>query len=85
MLFSIYIISINLIGYLVIYEDKKRAKKHQWRIPEATLLGISLLGGSIGTYAGMNKFRHKTKHPKFTLGVPIIIILQLFLLCKILF
>lgn len=64
------------------YEDKRRAKRKKWRIPEATLLGISAMGGSIGAYIGMYSFRHKTKHLKFTLGIPIIFVIQLFLIMK---
>lgn len=60
--------------------DKRRAKKNLWRIPEATLIGAAALGGSIGTLIGMYAVRHKTKHPKFTLGVPLILAIQLVVL-----
>lgn len=60
--------------------DKRRAKKNLWRIPEATLIGAAALGGSIGTLIGMYAVRHKTKHPKFTLGVPLILAVQLVVL-----
>lgn len=60
--------------------DKRRAKKNLWRIPEATLMGAAALGGSIGTLIGMYAVRHKTKHPKFTLGVPLILAVQLVVL-----
>ena len=59
--------------------DKYKAKKKLWRIPEATLLTIAVLGGSIGSLIGMYTFRHKTKHLKFTLGIPAILIGQLLL------
>ena len=57
--------------------DKYKAKKNLWRIPEKTLLGVALMGGSIGSFAGMQLFRHKTKHPQFYIGIPVIIALQL--------
>ena len=52
--------------------DKRKAVKGQWRIPEATLIGLALAGGPVGAYAGMKVFHHKTKHAKFTIGVPVI-------------
>lgn len=61
--------------------DKQKAKRHQWRISENTLIFISILGGSIGSIIGMQLFRHKTKHAKFKLGLPIILIVQIILLC----
>lgn len=64
--------------------DKRRAKKNLWRIPEATLIGAAALGGSIGTLIGMYAVRHKTKHPKLTLGVPLILAVQLVVLTWIL-
>ena len=57
--------------------DKVKAKKKRWRIPEATLMLTALLGGSPGALAGMYTFRHKTKHLKFTMGIPIILALQI--------
>lgn len=56
--------------------DKRRAKRNAWRIPEVRLMLTAALGGSIGVLAGMYLFRHKTKHPKFTLGVPLILAVQ---------
>lgn len=61
--------------------DKQKAKRHKWRISENTLILISILGGSIGSIIGMQLFRHKTKHIKFKLGLPIILIMQIILLC----
>ena len=57
--------------------DKHKARKNRWRIPEATLMGVAVLGGSIGSLIGMYTVRHKTKHPKFTVGIPLILIVQL--------
>jgi len=59
--------------------DKYRAQKNQWRIRESTLIGIAVIGGSIGIFLGMRLFRHKTKHAKFYIGVPLILALQLLL------
>ena len=56
--------------------DKYKAKKNLWRIPEATLLGCALLGGSLGCLLGMHIARHKTKHLKFSLGLPLIFLAQ---------
>ena len=64
--------------------DKEKAKRHKWRIPENTLIFISLIGGSIGSLIGMYLFRHKTKHFKFKIGIPFILFLQLILIYNIL-
>lgn len=73
----IYFIAINLIGFLAMYIDKKKAKKGNWRIPEKTLFIITALGGGIGTIAGMYTFRHKTKKIAFVIGFPVITILEI--------
>ena len=72
-----YLILINALAFAFMLIDKQKAKKHKWRIPEATLMSIAALGGSIGALAGMYTFRHKTKHPKFTIGIPAILIAHL--------
>ncbi len=71
-----YLILINAVGLLIMLADKQKARRGAWRIPEATLIGIALLGGSVGSIAGMYLFRHKTKHPKFYIGLPLILITQ---------
>ena len=71
-----YLIIINALGLLLMLADKLRAKKKLWRIPERILLLVALIGGSLGTTLGMYTFRHKTLHPKFTLGVPLILAIQ---------
>jgi uncharacterized membrane protein YsdA (DUF1294 family) len=68
---------MNLIGLTVMGIDKSKAKRHVWRIPEKILFLVSLLGGSIGTWAGMYIFRHKTKHWYFVVGMPAILLLQI--------
>lgn len=72
-----YLIILNLLGFFIMLIDKQRAIHKEWRIPEKTLLGISILGGSIGMLLGMYSFRHKTKHKKFTIGVPFILLMQI--------
>ena len=75
-----YLVTINAVGFLIMLADKEKAKKHLWRIPEATLLTVAALGDSIGSLAGMKVFHHKTKKPKFYIGIPAILVLQI-LLC----
>ena len=72
----IYLVLINAAGFLLMYIDKRKAKKRRYRIPETVLLSIAVIGGSIGVMAGMEIFRHKTKYPRFFIGVPIILLLQ---------
>lgn len=78
-LLILYLLIMNAAGVISMLADKRKAKKKLWRIPEATLLTIAALGGSIGSLIGMYTFRHKTKHLKFTLGIPAILIGQLLL------
>ena len=75
MLWAVWL-AINLITFILYGVDKRRARKGAWRIPEKTLLGVAAAGGSIGALAGMYTFRHKTKHIKFTLGIPVILMVQ---------
>lgn len=71
-----YLVIINALGFVLMRVDKQRAKRKLWRIPEATLMAVAVFGGSMGSLLGMYIFRHKTKHPKFTVGIPLILILQ---------
>ena len=73
----IYLLFINIIGFLAMGIDKFKAQKGWWRIPEATLMTLCLLGGRVGTIAGMYTFRHKTKKMKFTIGMPTILIVEI--------
>ena len=75
--FLLYLLLINAAAFLLMLVDKLKAKKNRWRIPERTLFGSALLGGSIGAILGMYIFRHKTKHLSFTLGMPAILIAQI--------
>ncbi len=73
----IYLLLINALGFLLMLADKYKAKKNLWRIPEASLLGVGIIGGSVGCLAGMYLVRHKTRHLKFTLGIPVILAFQI--------
>ena len=73
-----YLLIINAAGFLLMLVDKWKAKKNRWRVRESTLLLIAALGGSVGSLAGMYLFRHKTRHLKFTLGIPLILAAQCF-------
>lgn len=73
----IYLVIINLIAFLAMYIDKKRAKWGKWRIKESTLFTLVLLGGGIGGIAGMHTFRHKTKKMRFVIGLPAILIVEI--------
>lgn len=81
-LFLYYFLIINLYGIFVMYSDKKKSKKGRWRTPENTLFIIALAFGALGIFMGMRLFRHKTKHKKFTLGIPMILIIQSFIVFK---
>ncbi len=74
-----YLLLVNLFTFFLFAEDKKRAKKDMWRIPERTLVLFALFGGSIGALAGMYVFRHKTKKWKFRIGIPLILGMQMIL------
>ena len=71
---------MNLISFILYGVDKRRAKKDQWRIPERDLLGATWLLGGVGAYAGMQLFRHKTKHTVFVISAPVAAVLQLVLM-----
>jgi uncharacterized membrane protein YsdA (DUF1294 family) len=73
---AIYLIIINAVAFLLMLSDKLKAQRRQYRIPEATLMGAAAIGGSLGAMMGMHLFHHKTKHPKFTVGIPMILTVQ---------
>ncbi|MDU4890724.1 MAG: DUF1294 domain-containing protein [Clostridium sp.] len=78
--FIIYLLFINTVAFFAMLIDKRRAINKQWRISEKALIGMSVAGGSIGMLCGMQIFRHKTKHKKFTIGIPLILVVQILLL-----
>ena len=75
-----YLLVINAVTFIVYGIDKYKAKKAKWRIPEATLLLLAVLGGSIGAWMGMKVWHHKTKHKKFKYGIPAILLIQIALM-----
>ena len=72
-----YLFAINIVSFFLYGIDKYKAKKNKWRISEATLLMIAVIGGSIGAWVGMRLWHHKTMHKKFKYGIPLIIIMQI--------
>lgn len=74
-----YLVIMNLIGFVSMWSDKRKAKLGKWRTPESRLIMIAVLGGSVGSLLGMKKFRHKTKHAKFYVGIPVILTIQIVL------
>lgn len=73
----LYILIINVIAFAAYGIDKQKAVKKEWRISEDTLIGLALIGGSAGALLGMKCFHHKTRKKKFSVGVPLILILQI--------
>ena len=75
-----YLIIINAAAFVLMLADKVKARKNAWRISEATLMGVAAIGGSLGGFLGMRLCRHKTKHPKFFIGLPVFLVLHIVLL-----
>lgn len=75
----VYIVAVNATAFFLYGFDKGQAKREKWRISERTLLGVSAIGGSVGALIAMSLFRHKTRKPKFYLGVPLLFAMQIFL------
>jgi len=73
----IYLAAINVVTFFLYGIDKWKAKRSKWRIPEATLIWLSILGGSVGAWLGMKAWRHKTQHKKFKYGIPFILMMQI--------
>lgn len=80
MFFKEYLIIINILGFIVVGIDKRKAIKNKFRISEKNLFLIGIFGGSLGFYIGMNYFRHKTNKPRFKIGIPFLILIQIILL-----
>lgn len=76
-----YLLGINTVTFVLFGIDKLKSQKGWWRIPEKTLLMLAVIGGSMGALCGMRLFHHKTKHKKFYLGVPILLAIQIALIC----
>lgn len=71
-----YLITVNIVSFILYGIDKYKAKRGKWRISEATLLVMAIIGGSIGAWTGMKVWHHKTMHKKFTIGVPLVFAIQ---------
>lgn len=80
----IYMLIVNLLAFIIMFIDKRKAIKNEWRISEKFLIIIAIIGGSVGELIGMYVFHHKTKKLKFSIGVPVIIIAQIILIIYIL-
>ena len=80
-----YLLTVNAAGFLLMLIDKEKARKNRWRIQESVLLGTAAIGGSIGVFAGMQAFRHKTLHKRFSIGVPAMMTAQVALALYILY
>ena len=81
---GLYVLVMGVVTFFVYGADKRKAVRGQWRIPESVLLAFALAGGSIGALLAMRFFHHKTRKPKFSVGVPIILVLQI-VLCALIF
>ena len=75
----VYLLSVNLIAFIAYGIDKLKARRSCWRIPEATLIGLASIGGSVGAWMGMKIWHHKTKHKKFRYGIPAILLIHIVL------
>ena len=74
---AIYLMIFNLLGFCMMWRDKRKAQKDAWRTPERNFFLVSVIGGSLGCWVGMYVFRHKTQHIKFTVGIPAILLMQI--------
>ena len=81
----LYVVAVNVISFLMMGIDKRKAVKRAFRIPESTLFVLAIIGGSIGSIIGMHLFRHKTRHWYFLYGMPVILALQIILILAVLF
>lgn len=83
-LLAVYLAAVNLTGFAIMGIDKRKAVRRAWRVSEASLFFIALIGGSLGSIFGMYTFRHKTRHWYFVVGMPVICAVQIFVLCIVL-
>ena len=82
-LLLIWLIFINIITYIIYAIDKYKSMHHKWRIGESTLILLAVIGGSVGALLAMYTVRHKTKHNKFRIGVPVILAVQIIVVCVV--
>ena len=81
----LYVVAVNVVSFLMMGIDKRKAVKRAFRIPESTLFVLAIIGGSIGSIIGMHLFRHKTRHWYFLYGMPVILALQIILILAVVF
>ena len=79
--FILLLLILNALGFLLMYIDKRNAKKKRWRIPENVLMTVAAIGGSFGSYAAMCLFHHKTRHKKFSIGLPVMMVIHIIIVC----
>ena len=79
-IFLVVYVIWNVYVFMAMWRDKRRAKLHLWRIPEASLLSMGAALGGVGLYAGMKYFHHKTAHPKFVVGAPVLILANILII-----
>ncbi|MDW7731080.1 MAG: DUF1294 domain-containing protein [Methanolobus sp.] len=79
-----YLLLVNIVAFSLMGIDKRKAKKNERRIPEKTLFTCAIIGGSVGSIIGMSLFRHKTRHPAFKIGLPFILLVQIFIFIRFL-
>lgn len=84
LIFFMYLLLVNIVAFSLMGADKRKAKRNERRISEKTLFTWAIIGGSVGSIAGMYFFRHKTKHPIFKIGLPFILLLQIFVFIRFL-
>lgn len=80
----IYLAVVNVAAFMIMGIDKHKAHRHKWRISEKSIFIAGLIGGGIGVLLGMNFFHHKTKHLKFTIGIPMVVLLNIVLFAYLL-
>ncbi len=81
----LYAVAVNVVSFIMMGVDKRKAVKRAFRIPESTLFVLAIIGGSIGSIAGMHLFHHKTRHWYFLYGMPVILALQIILILTLVF
>lgn len=79
-----YLIIINSLSMMVMYKDKQASRSRKWRIQESRMFLLAILGGAMGIFSGMHAFRHKTKHIKFVVGIPLLLVLNILTLYTVL-
>ncbi len=83
-IFFLYLLLVNTVAFSLMGLDKRKAKNNEFRIPERTLFSAAVIGGSVGSIAGMYVFRHKTRHPSFKIGMPLILLIHIYILIRFL-